>query len=102
MRISFIIGAVFVIAGVWLRLLLQEGVPYFCLIGSCLAAIGNIFVLNTPSKVALNWFHKDRVNIVTFTGILATLLSITLGASVPGLLIDKTTSIADIKQFLMI
>lgn len=88
MHISFIVAAVFVSGGVWLRLLLDVGNPEFCLLGSLLAAFGNIFILNTPSKLALNWFSSEKVNIVTFTGILATLLSVTIGASVPGFLID--------------
>jgi hypothetical protein len=71
------------------------------LIGSALAAIGNIFVLNTPSKLAVNWFKSDTVNIVSFTGILFTLLSITLGAAVPGFLInDNTSTVADVKNLL--
>lgn len=101
MRLSFIIGAALVVAGVWMRLLLEEGTSVFCLLGSGLAATGSIFVLNTPSKLALNWFRKERVNIVAFTGILATLLSLTIGASIPGFLIDKNTTQGEIRQFLM-
>jgi len=55
MRFSFIGGGVLVIGGVWLRLLLDVENPLFCLLGSALAAIGNIFILNTPSKIAQNW-----------------------------------------------
>lgn len=58
MRISFVVGGVFVIAGVWLRLLLEDGSSIFCLLGSGLAAIGNIFILNTPSKLAIVWFKS--------------------------------------------
>jgi hypothetical protein len=98
MRISFIFGAVFTVGGVWLRLLIQEENAIFCLIGSALAAIGNIFVLNTPSKLAIHWFKSDKVNIVSSTGILFTLLSITLGASIPGFLIsDNGSTVADVK-----
>jgi Na+/melibiose symporter-like transporter len=67
-----------------------------------LAAVGNIFILNTPSKVALNWFSSDRVPIVTFTGILATLISLTIGASIPGFLIDEDSTPDQIKEFLLI
>lgn len=102
MRISFICGGVLVVAGVWLRLLLEVGNPFFCLLGSALAAVGNIFILNTPSKVALNWFSTDRVPIVTFTGILATLISLTIGASIPGFLIDEDSTPQEIKDFLFI
>lgn len=93
MRFGFIVGAVLLVGGVWLRLLLAVGQSFYCLLGSMLAAIGNIFILNTPSKVALNWFSKERVDIVTFSGILVGLLSITIGASVPSFLIDKNTSV---------
>lgn len=73
------------------------------MLGSGLAAIGNIFVLNTPSKLAINWFKSDQVNIVSFTGILFTLLSITLGAAVPGFLIDeKTGTVDDVRRLLFI
>lgn len=93
MHFGFIIAAVLGVSGVWLRLLLDKGQSVYCLLGSALAALGNIFILNTPSKVALNWFRKDRVSIITFTGILASQLSVTIGASVPGFIIDKKTSI---------
>lgn len=91
MRVSFVVGGVFVISGVWLRLLLEDGNSVFCLLGSGLAAIGNIFILNTPSKLAIIWFKSSRVNIVAFTGILFNLLSITLGAALPGMLIKEDT-----------
>ncbi len=56
MRITFIIGGIFVIAGVWLRILLQVENSIFCILGSALISIGNIVVINTPSKVAITWF----------------------------------------------
>jgi len=59
MRFSFIGGGILVIGGVWLRLLLDVENPLFCLLGSALAAIGNIFILNTPSKIAQNWFSSS-------------------------------------------
>jgi MFS family permease len=100
MRLSFILGAAFLVLGVWLRLLLEEEQSLYCLLGSALAAVGNIFILNTPSKVALNWFRKERAGIVTFTGILLSLLSITIGAAVPGFIIDEDTSVEGVKSFL--
>lgn len=89
------------VAGVWLRLLLEVGNP-FCLLGSALAAVGNIFILNTPSKVALNWFSTDRVPICHLHGHLATLISLTIGASIPGFLIDEDSLPQEIKDFLFI
>lgn len=89
MRPCFIIAAILVCSGVWLRLLLEVDQSVFCLLGSALAALGNIVVLNTPSKVALNWFRKERVGIVTFTGVLGSIISNTIGASVPSFIVDK-------------
>jgi len=53
-----------------------------------LASIGNIFVVNTPSKIAANWFRSDKVNLVAFLGILISLISVTAGASLPGFFIN--------------
>ena len=81
MKIGFILGGIFTIGGVWLRLLLEYENPTYCLLGSALAAIGNIFILNSPSKVAINWFRSSAVNLVAFTWIGFKLLSITIGAA---------------------
>lgn len=56
MRIGCTIGAVLVVAGVWMRTFLKVGDIFWCLCGSALAAIGNIFVLNSPSILANSWF----------------------------------------------
>lgn len=56
MKIGCSVGGVFLIAGVWLRTLLEEGQPGWCLAGSILASIGNVFILNSPSILANNWF----------------------------------------------
>ena len=100
MRVSFVVGAILVSSGMWLRILLDVGLSVYCLLGSFLAAVGNIFILNTPSKLAINWFSKERVGIVTFTGILMNLLSITIGASTPTLFINENTSVDEVKTFL--
>ena len=102
MRPCFVAAAVLVSAGAWLRLLLEVEQSVFCLLGSALAAIGNIFVLNTPSKVALHWFKKEKVGIVTFTGVLAGIISNTVGASIPSFIIGKNATTEEIKSFLML
>ena len=101
MRPCFIGAALLVCSGVWLRLLLEVDRSVFCLLGSALAAIGNIAVLNTPSKVALNWFRKERVGIVTFTGVLGSIISNTIGASVPSYIIKKSSTVDEVRQFLI-
>lgn len=57
-KIGCIIGAIFLVSGVWMRTFIRENQPVYCLIGSILAAIGNVFVLNSPSIVANNWFKS--------------------------------------------
>jgi len=101
MRISYILGAILVCGGVWLRVLLTEGNSFFCNLGSALAAIGNIFIIYTPSKVAFNWFRSDRVPMMIFIFILANMLSTALGASLPGFIIDSTSSQEAVRYFLL-
>lgn len=53
--------------------------------------------------MAVNWFKSDKVGIVSSTGILFTLLSITLGAALPGFFIDDNTStVDDVKKLLFL
>lgn len=56
MHKCYLLGGVCVIGGVWLRMLIEENNSTYVLIGSALIAVGNIFVVNTPSKFATNWF----------------------------------------------
>ena len=96
------VGAVLVSAGAWVRVFLEVGDPTWCLVGSSLGAIGNIFILNTPSKVAINWFGPKQVGLISVLGVVATLISATAGAALPGFFIDKKSSVSDIKTFLII
>lgn len=103
MHKCYILGGAFVISGVWLRLLIEESRSTYVLIGSALVAIGNIFIVNTPSKVATNWFASKWVNLVAFIGVCFTTLSITIGAALPGFFINDTHSTAeDVKKLLFI
>lgn len=56
MKAGCTLGGAFLIGGVWMRTLLQVDNPFWCLSGSILAAIGNIFILNSASIIAANWF----------------------------------------------
>ena len=57
-RMSYYLGAVLMIAGVWLRTTLSTGNPYLCLLGSFLAGASGLFVMNSASKITLNWFRS--------------------------------------------
>jgi fucose permease len=56
MKVGSTIGSGLVICGVWLRVMIEVKNPTFVLIGSILAAIGNVFILNSPSILGNNWF----------------------------------------------
>lgn len=102
MRIGFIIGGFLVVGGVWLRILIAEERILFCLMGSVLAALGNIFILNSPSKMAANWFKTESIPNTVFLAVLANLISITLGASVPGLVLTENSTQDNITFFLQL
>ena len=70
----------------------------FCLVGSFFAAFGNLFVLNSAVKVAVNWFNQANVPNVIFLAVLANQISMTFGASAPGLILGNNPSKEDIKS----
>lgn len=82
-------GGILLIIGVWLRTLIEVEQPTFCLLGSILAAIGNIFILNSPSLLATNWFKPSSIPGIISLSVLANLISVGLGASLPGLILEK-------------
>jgi FLVCR family feline leukemia virus subgroup C receptor-related protein len=88
MKIGCVIGGVLVVAGVWLRTFLQENSILLCLIGSALAAVGNIFILNSSSILANNWFKHSSIPLIITLAVLSNLISITLGGGLPGLLLN--------------
>jgi hypothetical protein len=83
------LGSVFVIAGVWVRTIMSRGHPEWCLVGSFLAAFGNLFVLNSAIKVSVNWFTPTNIPGIIFLTVLANQISMTLGAALPGLILPK-------------
>lgn len=99
-RVGYFCSAALFIAGVWLRTFLAVGEPYICLLGSLLSAIGGIFILNTPSRLALNWFKSESVPLVTFTLVLVNVVSMGLGLTIPGWIIKADSTITDIIDFI--
>ena len=99
-RISYYVSAGLVVLGVWLRTFLTEGNPYICLLGSMISAIGGIFIFNTPSRIALNWFRAESISYVTFFGVLANLVSNALGLTIPGLVINANSTQEEVIEFL--
>lgn len=81
------IGMLFLTAGVWLRVLINESFAPV-LIGSLLASIGNIFIINSPSKMANVWFRPVVAPRVTTFGVMANMASIGFGVVLPSLFVN--------------
>ena len=77
------------VAGVWMRTLLTHGSPALCLIGSTLAATGNIFILGSPSVFAINWFSSTSAPKVISLTVLLNLLSSGFGAAAGGIFVKS-------------
>lgn len=100
MKIGCCIGGTAVIAGTWLRYTLNVGSPWFCLIGSALSAFGNVFVLNSSSLMAVNWFPNYIVPKIIMICVLVNFLSATIGASSAGWFISNSSTVDDVRNFL--
>lgn len=69
LKVSIVCGAVFLLMGSWIRLFIMFSdnfVPYF--VGSIIAAIGQPFLMNIPSKIASTWFGDKERAIATAVG----------------------------------
>ena len=102
MRGGCIFGGILVIIGVWLRTLTKVDEPQWCLLGSALTAFGNIFILNSPSIIANNWFRVESVPKIISIAVLFNLISVTIGASLPGLILSPESTAEEIIDFLVI
>ena len=100
LRVSYRLAAGLIVAGVWMRTGIGEGQPGLCLVGSFLAAVGNIAVLNTPTKIPLNWFRDEKVTVVSSVCVLTNLVSMALGIALPGVFISSKSTQHDIIKFL--
>ena len=101
-KVGCIIGGCILVVGVWLRTLIEVGEPVFVLLGSVLAAVGNIFIMNSPSKLATQWFEPRNIPAIISLSILATNISSLLGGILPGLILSSNSTTEDIRRFLMI
>jgi hypothetical protein len=57
-----------------------------------LAAIGTIFIFNSPVKLAVNWFKTENMPFVIFGTVLSNLISVAAGASIPGFILNKQST----------
>lgn len=80
-----------IILGVWSRCLIDKSFG-LVLLGSVFASIGNIFIINSPSKLANVWFKPSMVPMITSLGVLCNLASNGLGVVVPTFFVDKNST----------
>lgn len=78
---------VFLAIGVWLRCLINYSFAPV-LIGSLMAAIGNIFIINSPAKLAGTWYRPILVPRITVIGVMSNMASIGLGVVFPTLFVN--------------
>ena len=99
-RFSYYLGAAVMVAGVWLRTTLTEGNPYLCLLGSFMSGGSGLVIMNSASKITLNWFRADMLTVVTFITVLTSLVSIAAGLFVPAFLVNAASNRDDFMAFL--
>lgn len=89
------------VAGVWLRIFIVHSlVPV--IIGSALASLGNIFIINSPSKFASTWFRPSVVARITAIGVLFTMASMGMGVVIPPLFVNESSSKQQIQKMVII
>lgn len=91
-RVGCTLGGIIVIAGIWLRCLMQIEDATWLIIGSFLAACGHIFILSSPSAFAMKWFSNDSTPKIIATAVLVSYLSGGIGASLGGFVVPANAS----------
>ena len=99
-RFSYYVGSATMILGVWLRTTLSDSNPYLCLFGSFLSGGSGLFIMNSASKITLNWFRQEVFTLVTFATVMTTFVSIAGGLFVPALLLNAERKADDVVYFL--
>jgi hypothetical protein len=82
------INSIVVIIGLLIRCLININF-IFAILGNVVIAIGNIFILNSPSQLAANWFKPEKRLLITSLGLFSTSISGGIGAFVSSMLIPK-------------
>jgi hypothetical protein len=65
---------VLTIVGVCMRMFINTSF-WLVVVGSTLCSLGNIFILNSPSKLAANWWSSEHMTAVNSACTLANLIS---------------------------
>jgi putative copper export protein len=84
----------------WTRYLIDVSFA-FTIVGSLLASCGNIFIINSPSKIANAWFRPSIVAIVTSLGIMFNLASNSLAVILPSFFVNSSSTKEDVIQLIL-
>lgn len=71
------------------------------IIGSFFAAVGNIFIINSPSKFASTWFRPSVVARITTLGVMCTMGSMALGVALPPYFVNSKSTKSQIQNMLI-
>ncbi|KRX05105.1 Major facilitator superfamily domain, general substrate transporter [Pseudocohnilembus persalinus] len=85
------VGGLLLIIGTGLKCLVNKGF-IFVYIGSCVNGAANNLILNSPSKVASNWFKPVNSGLIGVFFTLAILTSTTWGVFIPPFFINQTSN----------
>lgn len=72
LKVSIVCGALFLLLGAWIRMFIMftgTFTPFF--VGAIVAAMGQPFLMNIPSKIASTWFGDKERAIATAVGSVA-------------------------------
>jgi MFS family permease len=86
MKVTIVCGTLFILIGAWIRcfIIFTGFTPFY--IGSFIAALGQPFLMNLPSKVASNWFGDKERATASSLGALSVFIGAMLSFTLPQLI----------------
>jgi len=91
LRVIAIIGSVLGAVGAVIKIIsCKQDLFYLAVIGQIVSALGNVFILGMPSKIAATWFGQTEVSTACSIGVFGNQIGIALGFFVPPLLVPDS------------
>lgn len=90
LKSSIVVGTMFLLVGAWIRMFIMFSgnfTPYF--VGAIIAAIGQPFLMNIPSKIASTWFGDKERAIATAVGSMSVPIGTVLSFVLPQTVISE-------------
>ncbi len=93
MKVTIVVGSLFVLIGSWIRcfIIFTGFTPFY--IGSFIAALGQPFLMNLPSKVASNWFGDKERATASSLGAMAVFIGGMFSFSLPSAIFEDGDTI---------